>query len=115
MPFELAEAARVDVATILTETMRCFGPLQRRRYGELMEVAAEMTAANPNRPGSRSREDLASGLRSFSVERASRRRGAAAHVLYYVQATLDAGHEGVIILRVLHERMDPARHLIAEE
>jgi toxin ParE1/3/4 len=79
-----------------------------------MEAAAELISADPNRPGSRSRDDLAPEIRSFPVERAARRRGAAAHLLYYVPGTLDDGREGVIILRVLHDRMDPARHVMDE-
>ena len=73
-----------------------------------------MVAADPMRRGSRPRDHVAAGVRSFHIELAARRRGAAAHLLYYVQGQLDDGHEGVIILRVLHERMDPARH-IAED
>jgi len=111
VPYQLAEAARDDVKDILTRTARRFGPLQRRRYNQLVETAAMMIADQPMRPGSRQREELGPGIRSFHVELASRRAAAAAHVLYYVQGTLDDGRDGVIILRVLHERMDPTRHI----
>ena len=70
-----------------------------------------MVAADPMRRGSRPRDDVAAGVRSFHIELAARRRGAAAHLLYYAQGQLDDGREGVIILRVLHERMDPGRHI----
>jgi len=112
LPYQLSEAARADVADILRQTSRRFGALQRRRYGRLMEAAAELISADPNRPGSRSRDDLAPGVRSFPVERAARRRGAASHVLYYAPGMHDDGRDGVIILRVLHERMDPTRHIV---
>jgi len=114
VPYQLAEAARADVADILRQTVRRFGPLQRRRYGRLIEAAAEMIGLDANRTGSRSRDELLPGLRSFPIERAARRRGSAAHVLYYLPGTFDDGREGVIILRVLHERMDPARHIVEE-
>jgi toxin ParE1/3/4 len=70
-----------------------------------------MVAENPERPGSRQRDELASGVRSFHVELAARRRGAASHVLYYIREHLDDGREGVVIARVLHDRMEPLRHL----
>jgi toxin ParE1/3/4 len=70
-----------------------------------------MVAENPERPGSRQREELASGVRSFHVELAARRRGAASHVLYHIREHLDDGREGVVIARVLHDRMEPLRHL----
>lgn len=96
---------------MLRETGRRYGPLQRRRYAELIERAIRMVAENPERPGSRQRDDLATGVRSLHVELAARRRGAAAHVLYYLRGRLDDGRDGVIIVRVLHDRMEPLRHL----
>ena len=70
-----------------------------------------MVTENPERSGSRQRDDLATGVRSLHVELAARRRGAAAHVLYYLRGLLDDGRDGVIIVRVLHDRMEPLRHL----
>jgi toxin ParE1/3/4 len=108
--YQLTEAAAQDVIDILRETGRQFGRLQSRRYGALIEAAIQMVAENPERPGSRQRDDL-SGVRSFHVELAARRRGAASHVLYYLRAHLDDGREGIVIARVLHDRMEPLRHL----
>ena len=73
-----------------------------------------MFADDPSRPGSRRRDELGPGVRSFHIELAGRRRSAAAHLLYYVQGTLDDGRDGTIILRVLHDRMDAARHVITD-
>jgi len=70
-----------------------------------------MVAENPERPGSRQREELAQSVRSLHVELAARRRGAASHVLYYFRGQLDDGREGVVIARVLDDRMEPLRHL----
>jgi toxin ParE1/3/4 len=95
----------------LRETGRQFGRLQRQRYTELIQKAIEMIADKPDRPGSRRRDDLAAGLRSFHVELAARRRGSASHVLYYLRGPLDDGRDGVIIARLLHERMESLRHL----
>lgn len=111
MAYRLTPAADLDIADILRETTRIFGPLQRARYAALLERAAVMVGENPDRPGSRPRDDLAPGMRSFPVELAARRRSAAAHILFYVCGRLDEGSEGSIIVRVLHIGMEPARHL----
>lgn len=68
-----------------------------------------MACDQPDRPGSRSRDDLAARLRSRYVESP---RGAAAHVVYYLRGNLDDGRDGVIIARLLRERMETRRHLI---
>jgi toxin ParE1/3/4 len=71
-----------------------------------------MLADDPTRRGSRSRDDLGSDIRSFHVQRAVRRGAAAVHVLFYlIEHQHPDGSAEILILRVLHERMDPARHL----
>lgn len=113
--YRLTEAADGDVEGILRESARLFGPGQRDRYARLIETAAEMVAVVPERPGSRARGDLGEGVRSFHVELAARRRGAASHILYYARDVAGAVEgKGVVILRVLHEAMEPGRHLATE-
>jgi toxin ParE1/3/4 len=70
-----------------------------------------MIAENPARVGSQSRDNLAAGLRSFHLELAARRRGAASHILYNLSGRLDDGAEGLVVVPVLHERTDPARRV----
>ncbi|MGH7044902.1 MAG: type II toxin-antitoxin system RelE/ParE family toxin [Stellaceae bacterium] len=111
MNYRLTEAADDDITDVLRETNRQFGSLQRERYAALIERAIEMVAEAPERPGSRQRDDPATGVRSFHIEIAAGRRGAAAHVVYYLRGRLDDGRDGVIIARLLHERMEPLRHL----
>ncbi|HEY1257700.1 MAG TPA: type II toxin-antitoxin system RelE/ParE family toxin [Stellaceae bacterium] len=111
MSYRLTEAAAADIADILRETTRQFGPVQRRRYAALITRAIEMAAEEPARPGSRSRDDLAPGLHSLHVEIAARRRGAAVHVIYYLPASSDDARGGIVVVRVLHEHMEPLRHL----
>ena len=100
---------------ILRESARLFGPKQRERYADLIRAAAEMAAADPLRPGSRARDELGAGVRSFHVELAARRRGAASHLLYYVPGGGVPKAVGIVILRILHEAMEPSRHLGAEQ
>jgi toxin ParE1/3/4 len=106
--YRLTEAADDDIAEILQETRRQFGPLQRGKYAALIERAIEMVAEEPERLGSRRRDDLAAGVRSFHIELAAWRRGGASHVVYYLR---DDGRDGGIVARLLHERMEPLRHL----
>jgi toxin ParE1/3/4 len=113
--YRLTEAAASDISGILRETTRQFGPVQRQRYAALITRAIELAAVQPDRPGSRSREDLAAGLRSLHVEIAARRRGAAVHVVYYLREQLGDGRDGIVVVRVLHERMEPLRHLTRGE
>jgi toxin ParE1/3/4 len=73
-----------------------------------------MVALEPERPGSHARDELGAGIRSFHIELAARRRGAASHLLYYVRALMPE-EDGIVILRILHEAMEPRRHLGADE
>jgi toxin ParE1/3/4 len=109
--YRLTEAAASDVSEILRETNRQFGPVQRRRYAALVTRAIELAAEQPDRAGSRSHDDLATGLRSLHVEMAARRRGAAVHVVYYLREQREDGRDGIAVIRVLHERMEPLRQL----
>lgn len=113
--YRLTEAADTDIARILRESGQRFGPRQRVAYAMLLERAADLIAEEPRRPGSRDRSMLAAGVRSFHVELTASRRGAAVHCIYYVEAGAQGSGEAVIILRVLHERMDPALHLLPLE
>src|SRR5205823_1174819 len=109
--YKYTRTAHSDIEGILRYTAGRLGTLQRRRYAELIDRAASMVAAAPMQRGSRLRDEVASGVRSFHIEIAARRHGAGAHVLYYIPGELDDGRDGIIILRVLHDRMDPARHI----
>lgn len=109
--YRLTRLAEQDVTDILRDSARRFGPIQRDRYAALIERAALMIAEQPRRPGSRARDELAAGLRSFHVELAAGRRGAASHALYYVPGPLFALPDAVLILRVLHDAMEPGPHV----
>ncbi len=112
--YQFTEIADEDIEGILKTSGKRFGPRQRELYAGLIDRAAEMVAENPERPGSRHRHDLGTGIRSFHLELAAGRRGAASHILYYLRGRLSDGSDGVVITRVLHEGMDPTRHLSAD-
>jgi len=109
--FRLAQPAQNDLANILSTSTERWGTEGRRRYTRLLAAAMRTVAANPDGPLTQSRNELASGLRSFHLRHA-RVTGPQAkikrpvHVLYY-----RAIQPGLIeIVRVLHERMEPSRH-----
>lgn len=111
--YRLAPAARSDVAEILIYSHQMFGPLARSRYRGLMETAFRLVAEQPRRPGAAVRPDLGEGLMRFHLRHcpdAALRDGRVqrpCHAVYYRVVEL-----GLIdILRVLHDRMDPRRHV----
>lgn len=109
--YRLTKAADQDIETILRETTGTFGTQQRRRYAEIIRLGIEMVAAEPARPGSKPRPEIHAGIRSFHLDLAAGRVGGASHHLYYITHQFADGGDGVILLRILHERMDPGRHL----
>jgi toxin ParE1/3/4 len=110
--FRLARPAQLDLSSILSMSAERWGAEGRRRYAAVLAAAMRQVADDPESPLTKKRSDLRSGIRSFHVRYARRPVDTAkvrrpVHVLYYRVAP-----EGVIeIVRVLHEKMDPNRHL----
>jgi toxin ParE1/3/4 len=110
--FRLARPAQIDLANILATSAVRWGAEGRQRYATLLAEAMRQVAAAPGGPLTRKRPELRSAIRSFHVRYTPRSDAGAnvrrpVHVLYYRVA-----EEGVIeIVRVLHERMEPRRHL----
>ena len=109
--YRFTPLAVADIETILDDTLHLFGPLQEQRYYDLILVAAERVAADPHGLGTKARDDLSVGLRSFHIANAAGRKGAASHVLYFRPVTFSDGENGILIARVLHDRMDPELHV----
>jgi toxin ParE1/3/4 len=111
-PYELSARAVRDLHAILRQSGRQFGSIQQEKYAHLILRAFELAAGEPHGPGARYHDEIAPGLCSLRVDRVASRHGAASHVVFYKQAVLKDGVQGVYILRILHEYMDPARHLV---
>lgn len=77
-------------------------------YAAIIDRALSMIGRDPNRPGSADRTTLLPALRSFHLLLATRRRRGAAHCLYYLPRRRIGDRDRVVVVRVLHERMDPA-------
>jgi toxin ParE1/3/4 len=110
--YRLSPLAEADLASILATSRRGWGAEGRRRYAALLAAVMRRVAAEPEGPATRERAELRPGIRSFHLRYArgedpKGRVRRPVHVLYY------RGVEpGLIeIVRVLHERMEPSRHL----
>lgn len=105
----ISHAAQADLAAILMTSLERWGERGRTKYAALLATAMRRTAADPEGPTTKARADLAPGIRTFHIRHMRREHGVGepVHVLYY--RTVDAGT--IEIVRVLHERMEPQRHL----
>lgn len=110
----LAPAARSDIREALMWSQERFGERAARRYRDLLKQAMRDIAANPERPGSKQRPDLARGVRthhlSLSRDRACGALGVVGkprHFLVYRRR----GEARIDVVRVLHDASDLERHL----
>ena len=108
----LTREAERDLAEIARYTVATFGADQAMRYAALIERAFGLLVEDPDCPASRRRDDLRPGVRCLHLSRAAARRHAASHVLYYHLADGADGAQDIVILRVLHERMEPLKRLV---
>jgi len=110
--FRLSALARNDLAQILAVSAERWGQEGRRRYAALLAAGMRKVAAQPDGTSTRDRSDLHRGVRSLHLRhaRADDRDagvGNPVRVLFYRAVRPDL----VEIVRVLHERMEPSRHL----
>lgn len=93
--YRLTPAAQRDLSSIWDYTTDRWGPRQAETYVVELRAAIERLAADPER--GRTCDDLRAGYRRYGI---------GSHVLFYV-----ARPDGVDIIRILHQRMDPTRHV----
>jgi toxin ParE1/3/4 len=108
--FRLSLRARADLARILATSAERWGTQGRQRYAALIAAAIRRVASDPEGRSTQSRDDLLRGIRSFHTRyarTAALKVKSPVHVLYY-----RAVAPGLVeIVRVLHEHMDPGRHI----
>ena len=107
----VTNAAKLDFKAVLRETKELFGPRQRAIYKGLISEAVKMVAEEPARGSSWDRGGVVPGLRAFHLEHAAGRSAGAAHVLYYAIERAANDTRRVVILRLLHEGMEPRLHI----
>ncbi|SDM93838.1 type II toxin-antitoxin system RelE/ParE family toxin [Actinomyces ruminicola] len=93
--YRLTPAARHDLSAIWDYTEAHWGVLQAETYVRELQAGLERLADNPRR--GHPRGEVRPGYLSYAVGR---------HVIFYVEQA-----DGVDVIRVLHQRMDPDRHL----
>ena len=100
----LTKTARRDIAKTLSDTRQMFGVPQEDVYRALIASAIQRLTRGPDVPGSISRERLWTGVRSLHLDRVG---GRGSHMVVY---RVEAG-QVIEVLRLLHQRMDIARHV----
>ena len=110
--YRLSEPAKIDIAAILRTSEDLHGKEARIRYRACLTAAIRRVAADPEGRSTADRSELAPDIRSFHVRHSrdeSREVPVAnpVHVIFYRVA-----QPGVVeIVRVLHDRMEPGRHI----
>ena len=92
---ELTKEAERDLINIFLFGVEHFGVVQAERYSSLLTAKIESAAANPSFGADY--DFVRSGLLRYE---------ATSRAIYYRQTS-----DGILVLRILHGRMDPARHL----
>jgi toxin ParE1/3/4 len=109
--YRLSRLAEDDLLRILSTSEERWGPEARRRYAAIIIAAMRKVATDPKGLTTRDRAELLTGVRSMHLRHArahsQERVRHPVHVVYYRVMTPDL----VEIVRVLHERMEPRRHL----
>jgi toxin ParE1/3/4 len=110
--FRLSRLAEADLAHIVAVSEERWGADGMRRYAALLVAAMRKVAADPKGPATRDRPELSPGMRSFHIRHARGEELEArvrhpVHVLYFRMVDPNL----IEITRVLHERMEPTRHV----
>jgi toxin ParE1/3/4 len=110
--FRLSQPAEADLARILATGTEQWGADAGHRYALLLGTAMRKVAADPHGAATRERPELQAGIRSLHIRHARATVPDApvrspVHVLYYRAIAPDM----IEIVRVLHERMEPSRHI----
>ena len=113
--YRLSGPAKADISSILRTSETQHGTEARIRYRGLLTAAIRRIAAAPQGRLTLDRGDLLTGLRSLHIRHSRNESretpvGDPVHVIFYrvVEPEL------VEIVRVLHDRMEPSRHMSKE-
>ncbi len=113
--YRVSRLAQNDLLRILSTSEERRGLEARHRYAATITAAMRKVADNPKGSTTRARPELLTGIRSIHlrhvrVHNVQERVRHAVHVIYYRAIAPDL----VEIVRVLHERMEPRRHIEIE-
>ena len=96
--FRFSRRARADIDRITEYTLQTWGPAQASGYIAQLEGSCELLAGNPLM--GRKCDDVHPGLRRMEKGK---------HVVFY-----QPEGRGILVVRILHQRMLPARHVMDE-
>lgn len=105
----LTDSALADLDYILETTLEEFGTNQLTRYTEQIQSAIrELEEYGIRAPLLKPRSDIRPGISAYPLSRKGRH---SPHQFYLRIETVEQT-PAVVILRVLHERMDPEIHML---
>jgi toxin ParE1/3/4 len=113
--YRLSPAARADIAAVLRNSETLHGVEARIRYRALLSAALRRIAAEPKGRLTVDHSELFAGVRSFHIRHSRNDSleppvGRPVHVIFY-----RVSEPGLVeIVRVLHDRMEPGRHVAVE-
>lgn len=107
----LSAAANADLRDIQRWTSEHFGATQARIYGATLTEAIEALRDGPRIAGARERDEIEKGLMTLHVARGGRK---GRHFVLY-RADSQAVPPVIDVLRLLHDSMDLARHVIPRD
>jgi toxin ParE1/3/4 len=93
--WRLTPAARNDLSEIWDFTAERWDQEQAQTYVTEIKVALERVAARPDR--GQACDEIRAGYRRYAI---------GSHLIFYVDSD-----EGIVVVRILHQRMDPTRHV----
>lgn len=101
----LVAASEQDFLDIVKKSARDFGPLQAETYAQTLALAIDaLRDDGPQTIGARERPEIRHGI--FTLHAARHKRKASHFLVFQTVAP-----RTVEILRILHDRMDLARHV----
>ncbi|MBL8568299.1 MAG: type II toxin-antitoxin system RelE/ParE family toxin [Phreatobacter sp.] len=103
----LSRPAARDIAEILEASDAAWGFDARRRYEALIEKALRAILADPRGVLTRDHSVLLRGLRSLHLRHVHEDVAAPVHFVWFRVVDGDV----IEVIRVLHERMEPGRHI----
>lgn len=100
----LTHQAESDLFEILTWTMENFGTRQAEHYAEVITSSIKALQSGLEVPGVRARDDIDTGIHTLHVARKGKK---GRHFIVFKVAD----EHVVEVLRLLHDSMDPIRHV----
>lgn len=93
--YRLTPAAQQDLSEIWDFTQERWGSRQAETYVAEIRAGIERVAGDPSR--GRSCDEIRDGYRRYAI---------GSHLVFYIEKV-----DTVDVIRLLHKRMDPSRHL----